>query len=653
MELKDSNGKFSLLESEELEFQVLPTTKEWVVYYVGRDRNEKFCVITEKEYKDNLLYNRRKGKTSMIKNKVYGYAESYGQYKKESNKKQCFTDFINGVYREIVKTPLLKKEELFETISLEDGFELKGWQVEIRDDGIYRVKQGEEGLREEQILEDTIELIHKTKYLGRDYFSYKFRDDVYNTQSRTLILMNLRNFVYGGEMGRDVMKKTISYLGDKLDYKSCKTILGFDNGWVLPFLEDKNDYKILVYTDVQKRTFDNCRYLIKDYSAEEKVLIRRKLKTFIDTTQMRRDKLIIIIGWCMTAPFKLALLNYFNFFPGLLLIGDRQSGKTVIGSFYGIHWFGAWKHYLSGGSIKTEARCEDFMATSSFPLHFDELEFVKYSIIEILKSTLTGIHDYIRKISVLEEICKPEIAPFLISTNEAPKPFLDPALNSKMVSLNFGSDEVVKDDQDWITLLNELKKEKLFSFTYNLSKDWKDKDIFKLVEEIEKDVGIKADNSRLKKKVCVVKLGLRLFNMMFDINLENELNIDLLKKSERVIVKPLLDKFLQFCRKAINYEDDYEESKDYDDGRTYIRTIKGKNVKYITCRLEEDSNENYIFKQDNLRDFNECTKESYTMRNLGNLLNDAIKKKDLIRYGRYYMDGVQLRSIRVKKEVFE
>ncbi|MBD3194618.1 MAG: hypothetical protein GF317_06145 [Candidatus Lokiarchaeota archaeon] len=518
--------------------------------------------------------------------------------------------------------------------------------IELRDDGIWKVQFTQKGgVIEEQVLDGSFELIHKTKYYGRDYFSYKFRGDIYNTQSRTLILMEVRNFMYGGERGKDIIKKVINELGDELEYKQCKQTLGFDNGWVLPCLEDKKDYKILVYTDIQRRIYNNCTEILEEYSPQDIQLIKKKLERFLDITQIDKKKQAIIIGWAIGSVFKLPLLKYFKFFPGLLLQGDKQSGKTYFCNFFVVDFFGAWKKFLSGGTIKTEARCEDILATSTFPVHLDELEYVKYSVIEILKATLTGVHDYVRKLNLIEEICKPEISPFCITTNEPPKPFLDPALNSKMLILNFNSDEQIEDDSEWIELYNELHEIKLFSFIYEYTKDWKNEDVKDYIKDImEKQKQFK-HNSRLNKKYMVVKFGLYLFRDVFEINLIGDLEDELFEFGERVIMEALIDKFLEFCRKAIEYETDYVTEEG--------RKVRGSNPKFLTCKLYKNNNNVYIFKQDNLRDFNEFANENYSMKKLGNLLNEGIKDKSLINKGVFSLNGEPQRAIAINENVFE
>ena len=380
--------------------------------------------------------------------------------------------------------------------------------------------------------------------------------------------------------------------------------------------------------------------MVELYSDEKKIDIKKKLKRFIEITQINKTKMAIIIGWSMASVFKLPILDHLHLFPGLLCIGDKQSGKTYGCKFYVVDFFKAWKNYLSGGAIKTVSRCEDILSTSTFPIHVDELEYVKYDIIEILKSTLTGIHDYIRKINVIEIISKPEVSPFCITTNSAPKPFLDPALNSKILLLNFTAKEMITTNKEWLKLYNELKNVKLFSFLYDFTKDWSNKDVYDILSVIEEKSKVFMDKSRLRLKYVVVLFGLWLFANMFDIKLFDDLDIRLFEYSERIISESLLENFVGFCLRAIDYDDGSTSESGYH--------VRGDNPKYLTEKLDANSRGDYIFTQGNLRDFNDfMNNEHYSMRNLGNLLNDGLKDKELIKYGVYSIGGKSSHTIKI------
>jgi hypothetical protein len=557
---------------------------------------------------------------------------------------------LNKLYKEVqqIKSEEERKakEEVKEDVKqvhsemtdLIDSFFFRGHDVEVRQDGVWNISIDLEGnLREKKVFKGILKLIHKTRYLGQDYFTYEHNGQSYNTMLRTLIFTELKHFTYGGIAGGDVLKYYFELMNEKLEYKECKPILGFDDGWVLPFLEynDTNDYKILSITDLQRKAYNNCKTIVKEYDDDQKEKLCELLKDFILTTQMHKDKIATIIGWSIASVFKLSFLRYYGLFPGLMLQGDKQSGKTYFASMFTTHFFKAWNTYLSGATIKSEARCEDILATSTFPVHLDELEYVKYSIIEILKSTLTGIHDYVRKLNVINNISKPEIAPFCITTNQAPRPFLDPALNSKMIMLNYTSEEQIVDDPKWMLMFDKLKNEHMFSLLYEHTKHWTHKDIIKVIRGVEPDIIGADNNSRLKKKHVVVKFGLKLFNDIFGIDLDKWYDYELVESGERLISADLLNVFVTFCNNAMHYNDN-----DY------------KNKRYLTSLLHETDKE-YIFSADNLRDFNEYTNEKFTLRQLGNLLNDAIRNKKLLYYGKKYLYRKQVRCIVISKKVFK
>jgi hypothetical protein len=214
-----------------------------------------------------------------------------------------------------------------------------------------------------------------------------------------------------------------------------------------------------------------------------------------------------------------------------------------------------------------------------------------------------------------------------------------------MIVIDFEASEVIVDDPKWGELYNELKKEKLFTFMYEHTKTWKDKDVFSLAEEIEKEEKFFGSHSRLKKKYLIIRFGLRIFRDIFDIDLSQYLHPDLLASGERFIAASLFDKFIDFCQQARDFD-----IGSYDDNGNYRR---GNNPPYLTSELiYEERYNSFMFTQRNLRDFNQFNDQgNHQLRPLVNLIMDAIRNKEYIEYNRFYVKKQQIRCMKINPKV--
>lgn len=552
--------------------------------------------------------------------------------------------------KERLKQVKVNSDDIFEFDDDDDegvfcSYEYKRGTIENREDGVYFCTTTDEGFTiEEPVLISPIRLIHKTKSMNRDLFSYEFRGDIYNTQSRNDILMELEVFRTGGDRGRDVLKVLITKMGDELEYKGLEPIMGFNNKWVFPQLQEENNYRILITTDLQTKIYRNCKQLFSDeFDIKE---IQKKLREFLFATEMDKGKIAMIIGWSIAQLFRLSFLEYFYFAPDLLLTGDPQTGKTAFSKVVITDFYKAWKKPLQGAQIATKSSFEDACSTSTFPILVDELEYIDYRVVDPMKARATDIPDFSRKTSAKEMFIKPEVAGFCITTNTIPKAFYNNALIERLIVINYSSKEVIMEKQGWNNISRELRKLNLFSPIYDFTKDWNNEDVFKKIESIQKYCPLFTFDARLRKKYIFIFFGLTLFSLIFGIDLTPDLKLSLFEQSGRIITGDLLNDFQNFCNIAINY----------DVGTTSQSgiPIRGDNPKFITCALEPNTKGNYIFNPNNLRDFKEfISNKKYNIRSLSAQLNKSIGKKDYFYYGGHSLDGITITSIKIPHDFNE
>jgi len=568
----------------------------------------------------------------------------------------------------------LQKEETYQSIPFNDSDIIlkKNGVLELK---IYTNYKGKAKIREFLILDGELEILSKTiDNLNNDLYTFYFKNKKYDTLSIDHILKTLTSYLYNGSHGQDIIKRVFNYIGKQLKITKPEYIIGFNNGWKLPQFEKENDFSLITYTDFQKITYRKTKTIIKEYQEQEKIIINQKFKKLIEITQTDPIKLAIIIGWSIASIFRLPIISHINIFHILYLIGKRTTGKTPLEDFFIIKFFDVYDNILSPVTLTSTSRFEDHLTQSTFPHVIGETHQIKNpEALPILKQHATYSDYFERKKNALElEFRKLKTAAICLDSNYIIKELKDAPSNSKMIVIKFL--ETIIKDQAWINLAKELKKEKLFSFIFEFTKKWNNENIFNLLDTIEKDIEktiqtlpdktffdkLKKEYSRLLDAFKIIIFGLNIFEKSFDIYLEKIdfkynsgvfLKMDILNyllKTTQIITSDLMQQFYTFCIQGINYEKSYE-----DDNGVFRR---GNNPKYLTCKLEKSKDDiNYAFTQDNLRDFNEYTKERHNLETLAYELQDAITNKENIIYSncKPFKNKKRMRVILINKIWFK
>lgn len=518
--------------------------------------------------------------------------------------------------------------------------------IEIRKDGIYEVKNYERKIDYILTLDGDVKVLFKVndKKLNIDRFTFSINNKTFHTLSLMEIVRLLEDKTYGGTHGKDIIKRVFNYLTDKIEERKPEYIIGFNDGWKLPINEREKKYALIQYTDIDKDVYERTKLIIKQYSEKEKEKIRKTLKEFIERTQTQPLKLATIIGWSLSAVFRMSIMDFFEIFPHLYNFGERTAGKGSLEKFWIVHLYKIFEKLLPSKTLESSSRLEDYLASGTFPICITEAEgrYIRNTI-PILKEHPTDNTDFERKKNAKELLFrKPKCAGLTIDSNYIIEEFKDAALNSKVILNEFTKEDIPKRDYTWKRLYRELKKKKLFSFIYAATKDWDHETLIRIfelnIEETEKNFidheDIERKNPRIIAIYCILKFGLYIFHHSFGFSLESILKIkneDLLGyliKERRVIPSNLIGKFYSFCLIAL----DYDEGGEDDRGHFY----RGDNPKFLTSKLEMHKDDfHFAFSQKNLRDFNEFIAGStysrpYSLTGLFNVLQDGFSNKDNI-----------------------
>nr|BDI55180.1 MAG: DnaG-like DNA primase [uncultured archaeon] len=564
-----------------------------------------------------------------------------------------------------------KKDEKEDTKDIFERITLDNYDIEIREEGIFKViwrhdQNGELHSNETPILDGKLEVLFKvydTK-LDIERFAFVLNGIRYNTYTIMNMIGKFEANIYEGTHGRDIIKKVFNHFSDKIVNRNPEYIIGFDNGWKLPHLEKEGNYTIISYTDIDKIIYKNAQKCIKIHTNKENQEIIKKLKLFITTTQTTHVKLLKFITWTIASVFRMPIIDFFKVFPIFYNYGERNAGKGSLEEFWIINFYGIHKKLLPSKTLESPSRLEDYLASSTFPIAITEADGRNIrNTLSIIKEHASDNTDFERKRpDQTLAFSKPKTAGVCLDSNIIIKAFNDPALNSKCIMNEFKKKDIPLIDFEWKKLFRKLKRVKLFSFIYNATKDWNDKTLFKIFDKIIEETKeklknyeeIERTNPRILLTFQICLFGLYIWNLSFGFPLEQILNISFnqllesLISGRKIIPRNLVEQFYRFCLRAFNYDTGYDDS--------FGNWHKGDNPKFLTCRLEQHKNKRcYAFTQDNLRDFNEYVrdfgKDSYNLTELANKLEDGLNnKKDIIHSNCYPFTNKKEKVILIKKE---
>jgi hypothetical protein len=455
--------------------------------------------------------------------------------------------------------------------------------------------------------------------------------------------------------GRDTIKKYFNYKSKNgLAFRNAKYITGWNNGWFLPFNETDNDFTIINHSPIQELIYQNIKNdSYRLYTNKEKEAIQKEMKEFLSITQMDKNKLSMIIGWSISAPFKLYFIEKMNLFTYIYLCGFKETGKSTIGDFFMSNFYNNIEEHLSGGVLSSKSQFEDYSASTTFPINVQEVdESIKPEVVGNMKDMATGKSRMIRKnTDNTIKINKLKVCSMMLDGNETVQVFLDEAWNSKMLYLNFGKDERIIGNEKWKELYQSLTKKKLFSFIYDYTKDWTNKDIDKYIERIKKEYpelldDLVHEDQRLATTYKFLLFGIQLFEEAFDVELTKDYIYDLLLEGRTQMSMNLMDSFKCYVSEAIELG---RRERNEDDR---LRNLPS----YLKHSIVINNKEEYLFMKSHLRDFEQFDKNQYNnLKKLYNLLSETLEDKDLLGYDVKYVKslGRTAQCIFVKKELLK
>ena len=510
-----------------------------------------------------------------------------------------------------------------------------------------------------KLMESPIELIYKTFDTEKNsisLFTFKFNDYLYRNYSlkQCLKLFSTYIILYNRK-GKDVIKKIFTSVDllAKIPTRNPCHILGWDDGWRLPMNEDVRNFSIITHTEKQEKVYNYIKEHSKEIPTKENAKsLQKMVKRFLDITQLEPQKLSMIIGWCISAPFRMFFIEHFHLFPFLYLCGDKITGKSSIADFFTTYLYKINASHLSPSVLNSNPQTEDMLAYSTFPISIQEISEIKDTkVIDSLKDQTTGNSYYFKMYSDGSiRAHRLKTGSVILDGNEPVEQFLDSAWNSKIIFIKFSQDEIIEYNKEWEDIMDYLSKENLFNLLYKYTEAWDNTIIRKRVSKIEKEYQkeisiLNKIDQRLGKAYVIIMFGIELFGEVYDVDLFKEELAWYLEEGRTYLSEDLIDLFTIFIKECINLG---------------VITQKGEIPRnlpnYLKHPLKISKKNKIVFTQSHLKDFEKLTGIKYKgLTKLYGLLLEGIKDKNLLEYKTAYSSyfGKSVKAIIVDEKLFD
>jgi hypothetical protein len=239
-----------------------------------------------------------------------------------------------------------------------------------------------------------------------------------------------------------------------------------------------------------------------------------------------------------------ALLDHVNLRIFLALGGRKERGKTKFCELIANKWWGNATRVFGASALKTSSRSESLMASSTFPIIFDDCEHLQESLEDIFRTIGTNHDAYTRKRPDQSfRINAPYVAMPLLNFNQSPKLLDNAPFRDRLVFLQIQDSPI---ENNWSQLFEELPNGAIGRYVIEITKDWTLDTIQKKFDAIQ----ISKTKGRSKKILQYFTLGQQLAKEWFNLDLDLTILPDIIKDTKEYGNDELLDTIVYQCIKG-------------------------------------------------------------------------------------------------------
>lgn len=491
---------------------------------------------------------------------------------------------------------------------------------------------------------------------GKLFYSYEINK----------FLSEYKDELFEGNLSKNTIRKIFSVKSKSMIPRRAEYINGWNNGWKLPINHKESDYMLICQTDEQRIVLNSVLNAYKKYSDEEKINLYKILNNFFDITEYDTICATITAAWSMAALFKGYFMKYMKIFPLLGAEGLRNTGKTSYMNIMILYIWNIFDTHIDGGAVDSVAAIPQAMISGAFPLYLDDMQIYSEKFISLAKesSTSQSYHTKYKPDGSIREKAKRVASISMSSNTDYMKIYFgDLANNSRAINLH--PEKLTSKNKKWVKLGLKIKEAKMLSLVLDYTEGWIDKDLDKLVKEVEKKYNIAKKIKTLGNKefinknyprigeiYTIILVGVELWERIFKVKLKMVNNIlETLIKSRGHILSELINYFLIFCVEAKNYNlGDIEER----DGKEVV--VTKNHPYYLKHELIINSKDWGLFTVTNMKEFSKmCETKFRGLDDLCNQLLEGLEKenKDLLFVHKTTWKRQDIRCIKVSPELLK
>lgn len=436
------------------------------------------------------------------------------------------------------------------------------------------------------------------------YYRYTYNGDVY--ANKTLEQMRDEMYITAGRsmgvakqiFGPLVLEYCKQYIPKIAEYESrC----GFtrDRGWVLP-----DAYHIRFLRGQQSKCRAGLTRMSKMLIHEHEA--REMMKELYDGVSIRYKD--VLFAWGAIAPFMHALVDHTGIMP-IMSLGSiiGTTGKTPAAELVtSLIWDNIPHKYISTDEFNSEARAQQYLSTSTFPICVDECADLSDRLTQLIKSHATGEQDYSRltQKSTLA-FDRPLTSPIILTWNTRPILMEDYNFLARVIHVPVDEMPTTSDRERFIQARAGVTRGYLGKYIYTKTAAWTVEDI---IPRLERYQWLEAPTPRAGVIYKLIRLGGEFFKEWFGITLDH-------KHVQKLILETMAmhgtDLRANIISQFVDGRDDklvkvwdadtkcYMELPDFKPLRKWITTP----VQAVCTRVHDG----YIYTQDNLTDLERRT----------------------------------------------
>jgi len=534
-----------------------------------------------------------------------------------------------------------------------------------KDEIILKLKRGNNNYVEKSIAGFGLDILYyavdeiKNKIIRYTFYA---NDKLFYSYEINTFLDEYKDLLFEGRLSRNVIRYIFWYESRNMTPRRAEYINGWNDGWKLPINDETNDFMLMCHTQEQRIVLNNVINAYKKYSDENKIKLCRMLNYFFDITKYDTDCAIITAAWSLVALFKGYFMKYFKLFPPLGTEGLRNTGKTSFMDIIIIFIWSIYKEHMPGDSIKTIASAPQAVTSGAFPIYWDDMQVHSTDFISLVKEMATSQSYHVRynpNGSIREKVHRVASMAMSSNTDYLKDNLGDLANNSRAIILN--PKIITSKDDKWIRLGLKIKMAKYFSLVYDYTKDWTEKDLDKLVKEVEKKYNIDermkeiGDNEfinknypRIRETYTILLVGILLWEKIFNVKFKIDNLLKILVKSRGFLLSELVHYFLLYCKEAKEYF--------LSDIGSDEKPIPKNHPPYLKHELIINSKGWGLFTPANLKDFSKmCEKKFRGLKDCCNQVIEGleIENKDWLFVHKTKYKGQDIYCIKVSPEILD